>query len=174
MNLLTSRDHALRIAVWSVMGTEAVAFAALVAARAPALRHGPTVAGLAFALAVAAALSGGSALLAGALRRACANRTQEATRMLSVAALLGVVALGLELSASRVSASRDPIGLITAGLHAAHVAAAVALAMWVRALVQLGRVRRRQYDVLRLVGTYWMFVSIVWVAVWPVFVAVSA
>lgn len=174
MSLLTSRDHALRVAVWSVMTTEAVAFAALVLARPPGLGCVPALPGVLLAMVIGAALAGGSALLAGSLRRACAGQLADAVRGLTAAIVLGLAALILELAASHASGARDPIAMITAGLHAAHVAAAIALATWVRALVQHGRFRRRQFDVLRLVGLYWGFVAVVWVVVWPVFVAARA
>ena len=55
------------------------------------------------------------------------------------------------------------------GLHAAHVIAGLALIAWV-----LGRVRRRTitpdgFIALELVGLYWHFVDVVWVFLWPMF-----
>ena len=55
------------------------------------------------------------------------------------------------------------------GLHAAHVIAGLALIAWV-----LGRVRRRtitpEYPIaFELVGLYWHFVDVVWVFLWPMF-----
>jgi heme/copper-type cytochrome/quinol oxidase subunit 3 len=170
MNLPSSRDQTLRIAVWSVIASEALMFAALLAMRAPPVPRAPTLPAISLAVVVGGALFGGGAMLANALRRACEGRLRAAGRLLATAVALGFGALVLELAAARVSAVRDPIAMIVVGLHAAHVAASIALATWVLALVRCGRVFRGRYDVLSLVSSYWTFVSIVWVFVWPLFV----
>ncbi len=166
MNLLTSRDHALRIAVWTVIGSEALMFAALLA-----LHGGPFVAPttptIVFGGAVALLLVVGGASLAAALRRTRHGQADAAARLLSAAGIVGAGALVLELAGSRIGATGDPLAMAIIGLHAAHVAGGIALAVWVLALVRGGRVHRRHHDVLALVATYWYFVTGVWTFVWP-------
>ena len=166
MNLLTSRDHALRIAVWSVIASEALMFGALL------LLHGgpfvtPTASSVAFGGTVALLLIVGGASLAAALRRTREGQPEAASRLLAATGVVGFGALALELFGSRVGATRDPLAMAIVGLHAAHVAAGIALSTWVLALVRMGRVHRRHHDVLSLVATYWYFVAGVWAFVWP-------
>jgi heme/copper-type cytochrome/quinol oxidase subunit 3 len=166
MSLLTSRDHALRIAVWAVIGSEVLMFAALV------LVHGgpfvaPSASTMVFGGTVAVLLVTGGASLAAALRRTRDGQHDDAARMLAITAVVGFGALALELIGSRLAASTDPLAFAIIGLHAAHVGAGIALATWVLALVRCGRVHRRHHDVLALVATYWYFVAGVWMFVWP-------
>lgn len=164
---MTSRDHALRIAVWSVIASEAVMFAALLVARGElhVIVRSPMVI---LSATVAAALFAGGAALATALRRTREGRTEAAARLLTVGAGIGLLALALELAGSRLAELRDPLSLAIIGLHAAHVGAAVALAAWVLALVRTGRVHPRHHTILALVASYWYFVAGVWVFAWPV------
>lgn len=166
MNLLTSRDHALRIAMWSVIASEALMFAALIA-----LHGGPFVkpnaATVAFGGTVALLLIVGGASLAAALRRTRDGHIDAASRLLAATSVVGFGALALELVGSRVGAAQDPLGMAIVGLHAAHVAAGIALSTWVLALVRTGRIHRRHHDVLSLVATYWYFIAGVWTFVWP-------
>lgn len=166
MNLLTSRDHALRIAMWAVIASEALMFAALLAV------HGgpfvpPSAATIAFGGTVAVLLIVGGASLAAALRRTRDGQPDAAARLLAATGVVGFGALALELLGSRIGAAGDPLAMAIVGLHAAHVAAGIALATWVLALVRSGRIHRRHHDALSLVSTYWYFVAGVWAFVWP-------
>jgi cytochrome c oxidase subunit III len=55
------------------------------------------------------------------------------------------------------------------GLHAAHVVAGLALIAWATALVHRSRVTAANPTILELVGLYWHFVDLVWVFLWPLF-----
>jgi heme/copper-type cytochrome/quinol oxidase subunit 3 len=173
MNLLTPRDYALRAGVWSVIASEALVFCGLLAMRgAPTeLPSSPTIV---LAAIVAAALVGGAGALAAAVRRTRLGRVDAASRLLALGGAVGMGALALELGAVRVTGFTDPVAIAIVGLHAAHVAAAIALAMWVLALARCGRLHRRHHDVLQLVTTYWYFVAGVWVLVWPLLTAPRA
>ena len=166
MNLLTPRDHALRIGVWSVIATEALVFCALLIARGGP-RALPSSGTVVLAATVAAALFGGAGALAAAVRRTRIGRVEDAARFLALAGAVGIGALALELGAVRLTGFTDPVAIAIVGLHAAHVAAAVALGVWVLALLRCGRVHRRHHDVMALVSKYWYFVAGVWVLVWP-------
>jgi heme/copper-type cytochrome/quinol oxidase subunit 3 len=170
MHLLTSRDHALRIAVWTIIASEALMFAVLLAVHGqPVLAATPLA--LVLAVAITGALLAGGAGLASALRRTRDGHPEIAAKILSFVGVLGIGGLVLELVSARLSLAADPLGVVIIGLHAAHVAAGVALTTWVLALVRLGRVHRRHHDLLGLVATYWYFIAAVWVFVWPVVAA---
>jgi heme/copper-type cytochrome/quinol oxidase subunit 3 len=168
MRFLSSRDHALRIAVWAVIATEAVMFAALIAVRG-GTRVTPNIASFALAVTVTLALFAGSGALATAVRRVREGRIEIAARFVVLATILGFAALVFELVGVRIAGPSDALGVMIVGLHAAHVAAAIAFAAWVLALARIGRIHPRHHDVLSLVGSYWYFVAAVWVFVWPLF-----
>lgn len=165
MNLTTSRDHALRVAVWAVIASEAVMFAALLALRGGP-RLAPSTGTMVLAIAITTALFAGGAALASALRRTRDGQSAAAARLLVLVSGFGFVALALELVGARFVAV-DPLSTVIIGLHAAHVSAGIALATWILALVRIGRVHRRHHHVLQLVATYWYFIATVWVFVWP-------
>lgn len=170
MSLVTPRDHALRIAVWSVIATEALAFASLLSV-AGGPRQEPPVAAVILAAAVAAALFWGAASLTTARRRIRDGQSLAAGRILVGVALLGAVALPLELVATRITSTHDRVSMVILGLHAAHVAAAISLTIWVLALLRIGHVDRRRHDVVELVRTYWYFIAAVWAFAWPLVAA---
>jgi heme/copper-type cytochrome/quinol oxidase subunit 3 len=149
-----------------VIISEALMFGALIAMRgAPhAAPSGPTIA---LAATVAATLFAGAAALASALRRIRIGRVADAGRLLSIAGIAGGAGLVLELSAARLAALADPLAVAIVGLHAAHVAAAVALSAWSLALLRSGSLHRRRHDMLSLIASYWYFVACVGVFVWP-------
>jgi heme/copper-type cytochrome/quinol oxidase subunit 3 len=156
----------LRIAVWTVIGSEALMFAALLALHgAPFVA--PSASAVVFGGAVTLLLVVGGASLAAALRRTRDGQRDAAARLLSACGVVGGGALVLELAGARIGAAGDPLAMAIIGLHAAHVAAGIALATWVLALVRTGRVHRRHHDVLSLVATYWYFVAGIWTFVWP-------
>jgi heme/copper-type cytochrome/quinol oxidase subunit 3 len=177
MNLVTSRDRsrdiALRVAMWSVIASEAVVFASLLAMRGGPrlLPEGPA---LATAAAIAASLFMGGGALTTAMRRIRDGQRVATGRLLVAACGLGFVALGLEIASARLYGTRDPVGLIVIGLHVAHVSAAIALAFWVASLVRCGKVHRRHHEMLPLVRSFWYFVGAVWIFVWPLFTAPRA
>jgi heme/copper-type cytochrome/quinol oxidase subunit 3 len=140
-----------------------------------AMRGGPRLVpqGPAFATAaaIAAALFMGGRALTTALRRIRDGQPVATGRLLVAACVLGFVALSLEIATARMYGARDPVGLFVIGLHAAHVSAAIALGMWALALVRCGKVHRRHHDLLPLVRSFWYFVGVVWIFVWPLFTA---
>lgn len=170
MSLVTPRDHALRIAVWAVIATEALAFASLLAL-AGGPRQEPHGAAVLLAAAVAAALFSGAASLTTALGRIRDGQSLAAGRVLVGVALLGALALPLELVATRMTSAHDRIAMIILGLHAAHVAAAISLTIWVLALLRIGNVSRRRHDAVVLVRTYWYFIGVLWAVSWPLLAA---
>jgi heme/copper-type cytochrome/quinol oxidase subunit 3 len=128
----------------------------------------------AMAAAIAASLFLGGRALTMAVRRIRDGQPVATGRLIVAACMLGFVALALEIASARLHGARDPIGLIVIGLHAAQVSAAIALATWVRALVQCGKVHRRHHALLPLVRSFWYFVGVVWILVWPLFTAPRA
>lgn len=163
---LTSRDRMLRIATWSVIASEALMFAALFVAHG-GVRPEPKLGELALAATVAGLLVAASLALASAIHHVRAERPQLATKRLALVIVLGVAAVALELVAAGLFTTRDPLGLVILGLHAAHTAAAVALAGWAIALTRCGRVRHGRCGALELVATYWYFVAVLWIFVGP-------
>jgi heme/copper-type cytochrome/quinol oxidase subunit 3 len=145
-----------------------VMFVALIAVRG-GTRVTPSITAVALAVAVTMALFAGGGALAAAVRRVREGRIEVAARLVAFATVLGFAALVLELVGARLAGPSDALGMMIVGLHAAHVAAAIAFAGWVLALARIGRVRPRHHDVLGLVGSYWYFVAGVWVLVWPLF-----
>lgn len=165
MNLTTSRDHVLRVAFGLVIATEALLFSGLVLARG-ALPEMPSPTAMVLACAVTLALFTGAGALATSVRRIGDGLAEATSRLVAIASLLGLVALATELGSVRLFAA-DPVALAIRGLHLAHVAAAIALAVWALGLVRTGRIHRRHHAVLELVATYWYFVGVVWLVVWP-------
>jgi len=149
---------------WIVIVSEGLMFAALFAAHGGAYPN-PARIELVLAIAIATALAGSSLALASAVRHVRGNRAVLATRRLSTVLLLGVAALVLELIAAALFTARDPLGVIILGLHAAHVAAATALAGWATVLTRCGRVHHRGRFVIELVATYCYVVAGLWIFV---------
>ncbi len=177
MTSTTSRDHALRIAFWSVIATETVLFGGLIALRGNGPIVTPSPVAVVLACAATLALFAAAGALSTAVRRIAVGQVGATSRLLILAIVLGLAALGLELGCARLLGAtglENPAAIALRGLHLAHVAAAISLAMWVLALVQCGRVHRHHHDVLSLVSSYWYFVGVVWVAVWPVLAAPRA
>jgi heme/copper-type cytochrome/quinol oxidase subunit 3 len=170
MNLVRPADHAPRIAMWSVIASEAVLFAALLAMRGGP-RTVPSLPSLATAAAIAIALITGSRALGTATRRMRDGQRVAACRLLVASVVLGIAALALELGSARLYGARDPAGMVLVGLHAAHVSAAIALSTWSLGLVQCGHVDRHNPAVLSVVRSFWYFVAILWIFVWPLFTA---
>jgi heme/copper-type cytochrome/quinol oxidase subunit 3 len=170
MNLVTSREAGLRLAMWSVIASEGVLFASLLAMRGGPRLLPPSPA-LVAACAIAISLGLGARALSIAIQRVRSGQTVAAERLVGAGCLLAVVALGLELASVRLFGARDTVGMLVIGLHTAHVAAAVSLATWTLALLRSGRVTRRHHDVLCVVRSFWYFVAALWIFVWPLFTA---
>ena len=168
---LTSRDHALRVAVWSVLASEALVFTALLVMHGATHLASRTPAPLLAIAITTGALFAGGACVALAVRRTRQGQLAAAARTLVIVGALGVIALACELIGARRGSPRDPLSTVIVGLHAAHVAAGIALTTWVLALMRIRHVHRRHHDVLALVASYWYFVAGVWVFVWPLLAA---
>jgi len=151
---------------WIVIVSEGLMFATLFAAHGGA-HPSPGRVEIMLALAIAAALAGSSLALASGVRHVRAKRAVLATRRLTLVMCLSVTALVLELVAAALFTARDPLGLIILGLHAAHVAAATALAGWATVLTRYGRVHQRGRFVIELVATYCYVVAGLWIFVGP-------
>jgi heme/copper-type cytochrome/quinol oxidase subunit 3 len=170
MNLVTSREEAARIAMWSMMATECVLFGSLLA-----MRGGPRLVPPSFAIASAAAIAIALVVactaLSTAIRRLRGGQSRAALRLVGAALVLGILALGFEIASARLFGARDAVGMVVIGLHAAHVAAALSLGMWTLALIRSGHISRHHHEVLSLVRSFWYFVAAVWIFVWPLFTA---
>lgn len=166
MNLATPRPHALRIAIGSIIVGEAVVFAGLVSVHGVPLRV-PRATSLLLAVAIGALLVAGGVYLASAARCAREHRGTAAIARLVLAGVAGFIALALEITCGRIT-KRDPVAHVIAGLHSAHIAAAIALATWMAALLHDRHVHRHHGDVVSLVAAYWYFVAGVWIFIWPV------
>jgi heme/copper-type cytochrome/quinol oxidase subunit 3 len=173
MNLVTSRDRALRVAMWSVIASEAVVFATLLAMRGEP-RLVPAGPALATAAAIAASLFMAGGALTTAMQRIRNGQRVAAVRLVVAACALGVVALGLEIASARLYGARDHVALIVIGLHAAQVSAAIALSVWAASLLRCATVDHRHHALLGLVRSFWYFVGAVWIFVWPLFTASRA
>lgn len=178
------RQHALKIALWIVIASEALLFAGLFALYASYRAEYP----IEFKLAGARDLStvGGimtmilltsSFAMAWAIMRMRESKSPRGA--LIVVLVLGaafVVLKGLEWGIhihdgiTPGAAGDLPLrgaGLfftlyfLMTGLHAAHVLAGMALVAWVTA--------RPRLHTMELVGLYWHFVDAVWVFLWPLF-----
>jgi len=178
------RHHALKIAVWIVIASEALLFAGLFAlytsyrAEYPhefhvALQHDlKTVGGINTMVLLTSSFA-----MAWAIMRLRDGKNPR--KALAVVIALGVAFLvlkgyewGIHISDGIVpGASGDLPARGTAlffslyyfmtGLHAAHVVAGLALVSWVSA--------RPRLHTMELVGLYWHFVDVVWVFLWPMF-----
>lgn len=135
---LTSRDYALRLALWLVVATEALVLALLV------LLNGE-LPSFSWPMVITTAALVGAALSRGHL-----------SRMLT----LGMLALVAELVALP---SEGKLVMIIASLHAAQVATGTLLVAWTLALP-----RWRRNHTATLVTTYWYFVAMAWLVVGPV------
>lgn len=151
---------------WIVIVSEGLMFATLFAAHGGAYPN-PGRFEVVLALAVAAALASSSLALASAVRHVRSKHAMLATRRLTLVMCLAVVALALELVAAALFTARDPLGLIILGLHAAHVAAATALAGWATVLTRHGRIHQHGRFVIELVATYCYVVAGLWIFVGP-------
>jgi heme/copper-type cytochrome/quinol oxidase subunit 3 len=166
---LTSRDKALHFAFWSVLASEAVLFAGLIAVRAGGPMAAPPPQATVLAGGVVLALFIAAGTLATAARRLSDGLARAASRLIAVAVVSGFAALVLEISSARVLGAHDPTSLVLRGLHLAYVSAAIGLSTWSLVLVRCSRPQRRESHVLSLVTSYWYFVGIVWLAAWPMF-----
>src|SRR4051812_12160658 len=63
------------------------------------------------------ALYSGAGALSAALQRTHEGRIHAAARLLAVAGVLGVSALGIELTGARLGGVRDPLSTVIIGLH---------------------------------------------------------
>ncbi len=181
---MNQREHALKIALWIIIASEALLFAGLFALYASYRAEYP----FAFHLAGQRDLGtvGGintMILLTSSFAMAWAiMRMREGgkpRRALAVVILLGgafLVLKGLEWGihihdgitpGSSGALHERGAGLFftlyyfMTGLHAAHVVAGLGLVAWVTA--------RPRVHTMELVGLYWHFVDAVWVFLWPLF-----
>ena len=157
---MTSRDRLLRLVTWIVIASEALMFAVLFAAHGGIGVEPPPLALLAIAV-VTGALIASCCALASAVRHARGARPELVERRLVLAIFLGAGAVVIELAAAMMFTAAAPLGLVIAGLHAAHVAGAIALAGWVTALCR-GQIRRSRALGIELVAIYWYFVTVLW------------
>ena len=169
------RHHALKIAVWIIIASEALLFAGLFALFASYRAEYPQ----AFHLDAARNLktAGGintmilltsSFAMAWAIMRLRQDRNPR--RALWCVLVLGCAFLALKLYEWSVhiadgivpgSSLFFTLYYFMTGLHAAHVVAGLALVVWVTA--------RPRVHTTELVGLYWHFVDLVWVFLWPLF-----
>lgn len=151
-----------RVALWLVLGTETMLFVGFAGALV-VLRHS------AFAPPDLGALPIGRTafLVASSVALLAAQRRARATRPAGVRAALGAAAaagaLFLALQARELAPAADVVAAGVAALlvvHGLHVAGGLGLLA-----VALVRARWRQRDSLDLVGLYWHFVTVAWVAI---------
>ncbi|HVV87111.1 MAG TPA: cytochrome c oxidase subunit 3, partial [Kofleriaceae bacterium] len=192
----TNHERRWRIAVWTVIASEALLFSGLFALYAGYRSE--------HAAAFAAGVRGDDAMIGGintlvlltssfamawAVHRVRAGRRGVAAVSLACVLVLGAVFLalkGLEWShhiadgvvpgAAYHGPDRGPgIGLFVAlyfgmtGLHALHVVAGLALVAWMLSLVVRGKAGAGHPLPVELVGLYWHFVDAIWVFLWPLF-----
>jgi len=172
-----NRPHALRIAVWVVIASEALLFGGLF------MIYGAYHAEHAEAFRRAGAHDigwiGGTntmVLLVSSFFAAAAIHLRSKALVLPVIGL-GVVFLGFKAlewtihirdgivpgSGPRGESLFYTLYYLMTGLHALHVVAGVVLMVWARS----------RLSVLPLVGLYWHFVDVVWVFLWPLFYLVT-
>jgi cytochrome c oxidase subunit 3 len=169
------RQHALRLAVWIVIASEALLFAGLFAlytsyrAEYPQAFHAGVVRDLKTVGSInTMILLTSSFAMAWAILRA--RQGASSRPALVVVLLLGSAFLALKLIEWGIhiddgitphSGLFFTLYYFMTGLHAAHVVAGLALVAWVTARPRLGT--------MELVGVYWHFVDLVWVFLWPMF-----
>jgi cytochrome c oxidase subunit 3 len=178
------REHALQIAVWIVIASEALLFAGLFALFASYRAEYPREFHLAAARDIGAIggintmiLLASSFAMAWAILRA--RQGGYPRRALAAVMVLGSAFLVLKLVEwsihlhdgiapgtagdlpARGAALFFTLYYFMTGLHAAHVVAGLALVAWVTA--------RPRLHTMELVGVYWHFVDLVWVFLWPLF-----
>jgi cytochrome c oxidase subunit 3 len=191
---MMQRDHALRVAVWIVLASEALLFAGLFALYAAYRSEFPRAFSEGVALGVAwigatntLPLLTSSFAIAWAVHATRAGRVVD--KHLAIVLALGTGFLVLKAIEWTIHA-RDGIvpGLAYAGpshasgaslfatlyyamtgLHAAHVIAGLALVSWVLVLVRRRLQNAERHLALELVAVYWHFVDVVWVFLWPLF-----
>ncbi len=181
---MTQRKHALHLAVWIIIASEALLFAGLFALYAAYRAEYPREFHAAASRDIGAIggintmiLLASSFFMAWAIMSARGGRSHR--RALALVLVLGGAFLVLKLvewtihisdgivpgSAgelpARGSALFFTLYYFMTGLHALHVVAGLALVAWVRA--------RPPGVALELVGLYWHFVDAVWVFLWPLF-----
>jgi len=187
---MTGRTHALHVAVWIVIASEALLFAGLFTLYA-AYRSEHTLEFHAAAKLDLSAIGGintmilltSSFFMAIGVHFARDQRVRAARWALSAVLVLGCAFLalkgiewtlhireGIVPGASGDLPTRGAtlffaLYYLMTGLHAAHVVAGLALVAWVHALVR----RRPETPAVELVGLYWHFVDAVWVFLWPLF-----
>lgn len=189
-------ERRYRIAVWIVIASEALLFAALFTLYAAYRVEYPQ----AFAEGVADDIQwiGGantfilltsSFAIAWSIHRMRAGHARSATRWLIVVLVLGCGFLGLKLLewSKHIHDGIVP-GLAYAGpdhgagttlfftlyyamtgLHALHVIAGLSLVAWVIARAHRRTIDRDNHIALELVALYWHFVDAIWVFLWPMF-----
>jgi cytochrome c oxidase subunit 3 len=186
--MMLRREHALRIAVWIVIASEALLFAGLFAlyvsyrAEYPREFHAAASRDIGWI--------GGTntmILLASSFAMAWAIHVMRAERR-PTRALACVLALGTAFLCfkavewgvhihdgftpgtagdlpARGTALFFTLYYLMTGLHAAHVIAGLVLVAWTLALARRGT----GHLAVELVGLYWHFVDAVWVFLWPLF-----
>jgi cytochrome c oxidase subunit 3 len=181
---VTQRVHAFRVAVWIVVASEALLFAALAALYvgyraeyAHAFARGTRIdIGWMGGVNTLVLLTSSFAMAAG-IHAAHAQRPRVARRWLAAVLALGAVFLILKgaewtvhvrdgivpgaLLAERGLGLFVTLYYLMTGLHALHLVAGMLLVTWVR--------HRGDPDITECVGVYWHFVDVVWVFLWPMF-----
>jgi cytochrome c oxidase subunit 3 len=191
-----SRAHAWRLAVWLLIVSEALLFAALFALYTGYRAEYPQ----AFARGVAhdvqwiggintLILIASSFAMAFAVMLARAGRDAAASRWLVAVIAIGVVFVALKLAEWIVHAREGlvlgpsyagpqelgrgaklffTLYFLMTGLHLLHLVAGIALVAWALARVRRGPPSRHVLA-LELVGVYWNFVDAIWMFLWPLF-----
>jgi cytochrome c oxidase subunit 3 len=188
--MTASRAHALHVAVWIVIASEALLFAGLFTLYAAyrseyspefhvAARRDLSVIGGVNTL----ILLTSSFFMAVGVHFARLARSRAAAWSLACVLVLGGMFLvlkgiewGLHIEEGIVPGTAGDLPMrgavlffalyyLMTGLHAAHVIAGMILVAWVLALVR----RIPRTPAVELVGLYWHFVDAIWVFLWPLF-----
>jgi cytochrome c oxidase subunit 3 len=191
------REHAAHLGLWVFIASEALLFAGLLALYAACRAHHPRAfaEGVTHATRVLGAINTAVLLTSSYAVAASVHALRRGRRALSLALLGITIAMGAGFLAIKFTeyaqhlhegiepggrghffAAHTEPGLATfwtlyyatTGLHAVHVAVGVFVLAWLWARVAFGRPDDTARS-LPLGATYWHFVDLVWIFVWPLY-----
>ena len=191
------REHAARLGLWVFLASEALLFAGLLALYAACRAQHPRAfaEGVTHATRALGAINTGVLLTSSYAVAASVHALRRGRRGLSLALLGVTVAMGAGFLAIKFTeyarhvhegiepggrgrffaAHTDPglatfwtLYYTTTGLHAVHVTVGALVLVWLWGRVAFGRSRDAS-RALSLGATYWHFVDLVWIFVWPLY-----